>query len=50
MCLVIRPLNQDDTRIDYGDLGNFSIAGMEVTFSRHFPNHLLVYIYLPSGL
>merc|ERR1712227_545019 len=44
------PLDQEETRIDFGTLGNFSIAGMEATFTRHFPSNLMIYIYLPSGL
>ena len=33
----------------YGDLGNFSITGIEINFKRHSVKYLYVY-YLPSGL
>ncbi len=33
----------------YGDLGNFSITGVEIRFDRHYLKYLYVY-YLPSGL
>ena len=33
----------------YGDLGNFSITGIELNLKRHKLKYLYVY-YLPSGL
>ena len=33
----------------YGEIGNFSITGIEIKFVRHKGKYLYVY-YLPSGL
>ena len=35
--------------MEYGELGNFSITGIEIVFTRHRLKYLYVY-YLPSGL
>ena len=35
--------------LEYGELGNFSITGIEIVFARHRLKYLYVY-YLPSGL
>ena len=43
------PLKKPDQVLDYGELGNFSITGIEITFTRHKLKYLYVY-YLPSGL
>ena len=46
---AFHPLDHDDTNIDFGDLGNFSIAGMEIRFSRQVSAYIMNYFYLPSG-
>eukprot|EP00091_Calanus_sinicus_P005152 TRINITY_DN15538_c0_g1_i1.p1 TRINITY_DN15538_c0_g1~~TRINITY_DN15538_c0_g1_i1.p1 ORF type:complete len:294 (-),score=61.59 TRINITY_DN15538_c0_g1_i1:84-872(-) len=35
--------------IDYGSLGNFSVAGFEIILSRHSSSYLVTY-YLPAGV
>ena len=35
--------------LDYGELGNFSVAGFEMILARHLSHYLITY-YLPSGL
>ena len=45
----IQNLNERDRILPYGDLGNFSITGIEMKFTRHKLKYLYVY-YLPSGL
>ncbi len=35
--------------LPYGDMGNFSLTGVEIMFTRHKLKYLYVY-YLPSGL
>ena len=47
--LEMGPLKKPDQVLDYGELGNFSITGIEITFTRHKLKYLYVY-YLPSGL
>ncbi|TRY78448.1 hypothetical protein TCAL_14393 [Tigriopus californicus] len=42
-------LHEDDRILPYGELGNYSITGIEITFTRHKLKYLIVY-YLPSGL
>ncbi|XP_023344754.1 glycine receptor subunit alpha-1 [Eurytemora carolleeae] len=43
------PLKGEDLILDYGDLGNFSVAGFEMDLHRHVSHYLITY-YLPSGL
>ena len=45
----IIPLVGDDIILDYGDLGNFSVAGFEMILQRHISHYLITY-YLPSGV
>ena len=42
-------LSKKDQILEYGELGNFSITGVEIKFTRHKSKYLYVY-YLPSGL
>ena len=46
--VTVSPLAAVDTMKDYGDLGNFSIAGFEMVLARHLSHYLITY-YLPSG-
>ena len=41
-------LDDADFILDYGELGNFSVAGFEMTLRRHVSHYLITY-YLPSG-
>ena len=41
-------LDETDFVLDYGDLGNFSVAGFEMILHRHVSHYLITY-YLPSG-
>jgi len=43
------PLSSLDVILDYGELGNFSVAGFEMILRRHISHYLITY-YLPSGL
>ena len=42
------PLEGADRILDYGELGNFSVAGFEMSLTRHLSHYLITY-YLPSG-
>lgn len=42
-------LDENDFLLDYGELGNFSVAGFEMILHRHVSHYLITY-YLPSGL
>lgn len=46
---MIDRLKEKDRILPYGELGNFSITGIEIKFTRHKLKYLYVY-YLPSGL
>ena len=41
-------LDEADFILDYGELGNFSVAGFEMKLRRHVSHYLITY-YLPSG-
>ena len=41
-------LDDADFILDYGELGNFSVAGFEMKLRRHVSHYLITY-YLPSG-
>ena len=41
-------LQESDFILDYGELGNFSVAGFEMKLRRHVSHYLITY-YLPSG-
>jgi hypothetical protein len=41
-------LKAEDFLLDYGELGNFSVAGFEMVLHRHVSHYLITY-YLPSG-
>ena len=41
-------LGESDFILDYGELGNFSVAGFEMVLQRHVSHYLITY-YLPSG-
>ncbi len=45
----IDKLREKDRILEYGELGNFSITGIEIMFTRHKLKYFVVY-YLPSGL
>ena len=42
-------LQDSDFILDYGELGNFSVAGFEMKLRRHVSHYLITY-YLPSGI
>ena len=44
----VTQLTGSDFILDYGDLGNFSVAGFEMVLKRHISHYLITY-YLPSG-
>ena len=41
-------LEDSDFILEYGELGNFSVAGFEMKLRRHVSHYLITY-YLPSG-
>ena len=41
-------LGPSDFVLNYGELGNFSVAGFEMRLRRHVSHYLITY-YLPSG-
>ena len=41
-------LREDDRILFYGDMGNYSISGIEIHFTRHKLKYMYMY-YLPSG-
>jgi len=47
--IVIKDLKKSDRIFEAGALGNFSLAGFEMTLSRHVMSYIITY-YLPSGL
>ena len=46
--LEIKPLSPEDAILDYGPLGNFSLAGFEMVLTRYVSTYIITY-YLPSG-
>ena len=44
----INPLSPKDAVLDYGPLGNFSLAGFEMVLTRYVSTYIITY-YLPSG-
>ena len=44
----VRGLNEKDRVLSYGDLGDFSLTGVEIIFTRHKLKYMYMY-YLPSG-
>ena len=46
--LEINPLSPEDAVLDYGQLGNFSLAGFEMVLTRYVSTYIITY-YLPSG-
>ncbi len=44
----VEKLRESDRILPYGDLGNFSVTGIEIRFTRHKLKYLYMY-YLPSG-
>ena len=44
----IQPLSPEDAVLDYGQLGNFSLAGFEMVLTRYVSTYIITY-YLPSG-
>jgi len=47
--IQINPLSPEDAVLDYGQLGNFSLAGFEMVLTRYVSTYIITY-YLPSGL
>jgi len=47
--IKIGPLKPQDAVLDYGALGNFSLAGFEMVLTRYVSTYIITY-YLPSGL
>jgi len=47
--IKIVPLKPQDAVLDYGPLGNFSLAGFEMVLTRYVSTYIITY-YLPSGL
>lgn len=47
-CVEINPLSPEDAVLDYGQLGNFSLAGFEMVLTRYVSTYIITY-YLPSG-
>ena len=45
---AIEPLADQDMILDYGSLGNFSLAGFEMVLTRYVSTYIITY-YLPSG-
>ena len=46
--LEIKELSAEDAILDYGPLGNFSLAGFEMVLTRYVSTYIITY-YLPSG-
>ena len=44
----IEPLKYEDSVLDYGALGNFSLSGFEMVLTRYVSTYIITY-YLPSG-
>ena len=44
----INPLSPEHAVLDYGQLGNFSLAGFEMVLTRYVSTYIITY-YLPSG-
>ena len=44
----VRGLNEKDRILPFGDLGDFSLTGVEIIFTRHKLKYMYKY-YLPSG-
>jgi len=47
--IQIGPLKPEDRVLDYGVLGNFSLAGFEMLLTRHVSSYIIAY-YIVSGL
>ena len=47
--ITITKLKPQDTVLDYGNLGNYSLAGFEMVLHRYVSTYIITY-YLPSGL
>merc|ERR1719225_1631860 len=47
--IKINSLAPEDAVLDYGQLGNFSLAGFEMVLTRYVSTYIITY-YLPSGL
>jgi len=45
----IKPMKEADRILQYGDAGNYSLCGFEMTLTRNAAKYLYIY-YLPSGL
>ena len=47
--ITVTPLVGEETNLDSGDLGNYSMAGFKMVLERHVSTYIITY-YLPSGL
>merc|ERR1719350_836817 len=47
--ISITTLAPEDSVLDYGALGNFSLSGFEMVLTRYVATYIIAY-YLPSGL
>merc|ERR1712179_149012 len=47
--IQIVPLKPENSILDYGAFGNFSLAGFEMVLTRHVSSYIFSY-YIPSGL
>ena len=45
----INPLKVSDRILNYGSLGNYSLAGFEMILHRYVSHYIITY-YLPSGM
>ena len=46
--VYITPLDMSDRLLNYGTLGNYSLAGFEMILHRYVSHYIITY-YLPSG-
>ena len=44
----VNKLSEEDRILPYGEIGNYSITGIEIHFTRHKLKYMYMY-YLPSG-
>jgi len=45
----ILPLRPEDAVLDYGAIGNYTLAGFEMLLTRHVSSYIITY-YIPSGM
>ena len=47
--IEINQLSMEDSLLDFGGLGNFSLAGFQICLKRHVSSYIVGY-YMPSGI